>query len=159
MSYRSWLPKGHVWRGKGELFDGTEEYRLEPKELFKDELFQQLTHVIGVQFGKGSGTKRKGTDVELNWTKKSIFFKLPYWSTLKLRHNLDVMHIEKNICDSVLGTLMNIDGKTKDIYKARLNLREMGIRKELRLQRNGATTTMPLANYTLTRNQRKMLCE
>jgi hypothetical protein len=126
-------------------------------------LLQQLDHVTGVQFGKRSRKKRKRgkrTDVvELNWTKKSIFFKLPYWSTLKLRHNLDVMHIEKNICDSVLGTLMNIDGKTKDIYKARLNLREMGIRKELRLQRNGATTTMPLANYTLTRNQRKMLCE
>jgi hypothetical protein len=55
-------------------------------------------------------------------------------------------------CDSVLGTLMNIDGKTKDIYKERLDLREMGIRKELHLQRNGATTMMPLAKYTLTRD-------
>jgi hypothetical protein len=83
------------------LFDGTKEYRLEPKELSMDELLQQLDHVTGVQFGKGSGTKRKRgkrTDVELNWAKKSIFFKLTYWSTLKLRHNLDVMHIEKNIC-------------------------------------------------------------
>jgi hypothetical protein len=69
------------------------------------------------------------------------------------------MHIEKNICDSVLGTLMNIDGKTMDTYKARLDLREMGIRKELHLQRNGATTTMPLAKYTLTRDQEKMLCD
>jgi hypothetical protein len=69
------------------------------------------------------------------------------------------MHIEKNICDSVLGTLMNFDGKTKDTYKARIDLREMGIRKELHLQRNGATTTMPLAKYTLTRDQKKMLCD
>lgn len=122
------------------MFDGTEEHRLEPKELFKDELLQQLMHVTGVQFGKESGTKRKGTDVELNWTKNGIFFKLPYWSTLKLRHNLDVMHIEKNICDSVLGTLMNIDGKTKDTYKARLDLCEMGIGKELHLHRNSATS-------------------
>jgi hypothetical protein len=54
----------------------------------------------------------------LNWKKISIFFELSYWSSLKLRHNLDVMHIEKNICESILGTLMNIDGKTKDIVKA-----------------------------------------
>ncbi|KAL8146611.1 hypothetical protein AgCh_004366 [Apium graveolens] len=35
------------------------------------------------------------------------------------RHNLDVMHIEKNICDSVLGTLLNIGGKMKDHLAAR----------------------------------------
>jgi hypothetical protein len=65
--------------------------------------------------------------------RKVFFFKLPYWSTLKLRHNLDIMHIEKNICDSILGTLMNIPGKTKDTTNARRDLREMGIRKELHL--------------------------
>ena len=31
-----------------------------------------------------------------------------------LRHNLDVMHIEKNVCDSMIRTLLNIEGKTKD---------------------------------------------
>jgi len=71
-----------------------------------------------VQLGKG-GKKRNREDEELNWTKKSLLFMFPYWSTLKLRHNLDVMHIEKNICDSVFGTLMNIDGKTKDTVNAR----------------------------------------
>ena len=29
------------------------------------------------------------------WKKKSIFWDLPYWETLRIRHNLDVMHIEK----------------------------------------------------------------
>jgi len=62
-----------------------------------------------------------------------FFFKLPYWSTLKLRHNLDVMHIEKNMCDSVLGTLMNMD------------LCDMGIRRELHLQTNDAARSMPPA--------------
>ena len=41
-----------------------------------------------------------------------IFFKLPYWSTLLFRHNLDVMHVEKNIFDSVIWTIMNIKHKT-----------------------------------------------
>ncbi|GKB84680.1 uncharacterized protein Tco_0956952 [Tanacetum coccineum] len=48
-----------------------------------------------------------------------------------LRHNLDVMNIEKNVCESIVGTLMNLDGKTKDHIKARLDLQEMGIRPEL----------------------------
>ena len=43
-----------------------------------------------------------------------IFFQLEYWKYLLLRHNLDIMHIEKNICDSIIGTLLNILGKTKD---------------------------------------------
>ena len=41
------------------------------------------------------------------------------------------MHIEKNVCDNLLGTLLNIDGKTKDNMKARLDLKELNIRQEL----------------------------
>ncbi|KAK6780135.1 hypothetical protein RDI58_022319 [Solanum bulbocastanum] len=48
-----------------------------------------------------------------------------------LRHNLDVMHIEKNIVDSILGTLLDISGKTKDHAKSRYDLKDMGIRKNL----------------------------
>ena len=33
---------------------------------------------------------------------------------------LDVMHIEKkNVCDAILGMLMNIPGKTKDVKPER----------------------------------------
>ena len=62
--------------------------------------------------------------------KKSIFFELEYCSKLKLRHNLGVMHIEKNVYDSIYGTLLDIEGKTKDTYKARLDLFDMNIIKE-----------------------------
>jgi len=51
--------------------------------------------------------------------------------TNKLRHNFDVMHIEKNICDSVVGTLLDIHGKTKDHVNARDDLQSKGIRKDL----------------------------
>lgn len=46
--------------------------------------------------------------------KKSIFFDLEYWEHNKLRHNLDVMHIEKNVFENLIGTLLDIDSKTKD---------------------------------------------
>lgn len=52
--------------------------------------------------------------------KRSILFDLPYWEKNLVRHNLDVMHIEKNVCDKVLFTLMDSD-KSKDNYKVRLD--------------------------------------
>ena len=48
---------------------------------------------------------------ELNWTKKSIFYKLSYWSELELKHNMDVMHIEKNVCENLLGTMLSLEKK------------------------------------------------
>lgn len=59
------------------------------------------------------------------------------------------MHIEKNICENVLGTLLNIEGKTKDTAKAWLDLEELGIREELQLIRNRDTFIVPPACYTL----------
>ena len=64
-------------------------------------------------------------------------WKLPYWKHLKLRHNLDVMHIEKNICEALIGTILNILGKTKDTAKARLDLKDLGIKKELQFRDDG----------------------
>lgn len=50
------------------------------------------------------------------------FLSILILETLLLRHNLDVMHIEKNVCDSILGTLLNIKGKTKDNLNSHLDL-------------------------------------
>ena len=61
------------------------------------------------------------------WKKKSTFFNLLYWSRLEVRHCIDVMHVENNVCDSLIGTLLNINGKTKDGLNARLDLIEMNI--------------------------------
>ena len=46
-------------------------------------------------------------------------------------HSLDVMHITKNVCESLLGTLLNMPERTKDGPKARVDLKSMGIREEL----------------------------
>jgi hypothetical protein len=33
---------------------------------------------------------------------------------LRRRYSIDVMHVEKNVCESLLRTLLNTDGKTRD---------------------------------------------
>ena len=44
------------------------------------------------------------------------------------------MHIEKNVMDNILGTLLNLKDQTNDNYKAHLDFADMGIRSELHLQ-------------------------
>ena len=72
---------------------------------------------------------------------------------MKLRHNLDVIHVENNVYDSVVGTLLNTVGKTKDTDKARLDLVDMNIRKEFHLQIQGNKLVKPIACCTLTTKQ------
>jgi hypothetical protein len=78
---------------------------------------------------------------------------LPYWADLKLRHNLDVMHIKKNICDNLLGPFLNIDGKTNDTLNSRLDLEDMDIRDDLHLRHvnGGESWEMPEAWYTMSK--------
>ncbi|XP_042939338.1 uncharacterized protein LOC122274358 [Carya illinoinensis] len=158
MGHRRFLPSAHPWRKKKAAFNGKDDHRLPPPELTASFVLQQLLQLSNVEFGKTSNRKRKRTPAELNWTKKSIFFELPYWSTLPLRHNLDVMHIEKNICDNVLGTLMDIQGKNKDTVNARKDLEELGLRKELHLQPTTSGYSMVLGSYTLDLDQRRHFC-
>ena len=37
-------------------------------------------------------------------------------------HNLDVMHIEKNVFETIFNTVMDVKGETKDNIKARLDV-------------------------------------
>jgi len=62
------------------------------------------------------------------------------------------MHIEKNICDSLIETILNIIGKTKDTVKARLS-----IKKELQFTENGDSCEMPNARYTLSKEKKEGL--
>ena len=65
-------------------------------------------------------------------------------------HNLDVMHIEKNIFDNVLNMTMDIKGKTKDNIKARMDLKEYCKRRELELQELANKILLkPKAKYSL----------
>jgi hypothetical protein len=84
---------------------------------------------------------------------------LPYWKDLLLPYNLDVMHIEKNICENILGTLLEILGKTKGTDNARLDLRDMGIRHDLHLQQDGNTVVKPDAFYVLNKENKVKFCK
>ncbi|KAI5314243.1 hypothetical protein L3X38_043419 [Prunus dulcis] len=133
------------WRKKDQEFDGNTEHRLIPREWFGDEILEQLNRLDFALFGKTVSRTRPST--HMNWTHKPMFFELPYWLKLKLRHNLDVKHVEKNVFDTLVGTILDIEGKTKDTIKARLDLERMGIRRGLWMNRDSDKARRDLAFF------------
>jgi hypothetical protein len=103
---------------------------------------------------KKGKTGAVGTD-DVVWKKKSIFFRLPYWKDNLLLHNLDVMHIEKNVIDNILGTILDIKGKTKDNLEARKDLQEMRLRHKLHpFTAKIGKTYMPAAYHMMSREEK-----
>ncbi|WMV07748.1 hypothetical protein MTR67_007374 [Solanum verrucosum] len=160
MGHRRYLPRNHKWRNEKKSFDGTEEKTLPPKKRSGIEILHQVQDLEGLQLTKEPKKRIKISHDSRkdNWNKKSIFFELPYWESLLLLHNLDVMHIEKNICDNILGTIMNAKGKTKDTINTRLDLKEMNIRPELHPIQKGEKYEVPTACYTLSPQEKHNFC-
>ncbi|KAL0553884.1 hypothetical protein IC582_007788 [Cucumis melo] len=69
------------------------------------------------------------------------------------------MHIEKNVCANLIGTLLDIPGKMKDGVKSRLDLVELNIRSELTPQVREKNIFLPLACYTLSRAEKLSFCK
>jgi hypothetical protein len=73
-------------------------------------------------------------------------------SALILMHNIDVMHQERNMGESIISTCMGFPGKTKDNRKAQQDLVELCNRPSLELKVNGGK---PHASFSLKPRQRK----
>lgn len=179
--HRRWLPANHPSRSMKAKFNGEMEFKGPPKRMSGSEIVQQLSLYHNVKFGKNRyGTdgklilkkdtkrKRKNKANEVNetvelpkgWSKISIFFRLPYWEHLKIRHNLDVMHVEKNICDNILGTFLQDPKKSKDGLKARQDLTKLGIRMNLQAVDVGNNKfTYAASRVTMSKEEMIRFCE
>ncbi|KAJ0856260.1 putative Transposase-associated domain-containing protein [Helianthus annuus] len=149
MGHRRFLPINHLYRNKALEFDGKPEHGKVRKQF---DAFSKVRN-LNVELGKKS---RLEPGI---WKKKSIFWDLPYWKHLQVRHCLDVMHIEKNVCESLLGLLLNIPGKTKDGINIRKDMQEMGIREGLHPVAQPKGFFLPPACYTMSTKEKKMFCE
>ncbi|KAK3204369.1 hypothetical protein Dsin_018415 [Dipteronia sinensis] len=165
LGHRRFLPPNHSFRKKANWFNGKEEHRGKPRTINGVQAFRAVKDWEN-DWGKtekkqkgGKKRKRKDTAPIWPWKKRSIFFDLPYWKNLLLCHNLDVMHVEKNICESFIGTLLNIKGKTKDGINSRKDLEEMGIRDELHARQDGKRFRWSAGPYTLSRAEKRIFCE
>ncbi|KAL2904445.1 Formamidopyrimidine-DNA glycosylase [Bienertia sinuspersici] len=165
MSHRKWLDSDHPWRYNKRSFNGHIETRNEPVRLTGGEI-EQLLHDFPNEFGKEQPKMRQDADDPNPWRKFSIFFKLPYWKHCDLRHNLDVMHIEKNMFDNVIGTLLAIPGKTKDNVAARRDLKNLREEKGLRWvpelegkQLEDGSEEFPTSMFLMNDDEKQLFCQ
>ncbi|PKI31102.1 hypothetical protein CRG98_048501 [Punica granatum] len=109
---------------------------------------------------KFASHRTPGYGVTHNWTKRNILWDLSYWRENLIRHNLDAMHIEKNIFENIFNTIMDILGKTKNNVKARMDLQEYCVRCKLHLQKTNQDKWVKTnAKYIFTTHQRRSACE
>ena len=92
--HRRFLRPIHPYRRLKKAFNGSQEHDIAPIPLTGEQVYQQVQHLNTV-FGK---TQKKDKSQSCIWKKRSIFFDLPYWSDVDVRHCIDVMHVEKNVC-------------------------------------------------------------
>ncbi|KAG8379137.1 hypothetical protein BUALT_Bualt07G0056900 [Buddleja alternifolia] len=154
--HRQFLPLDHPYRYQKDNFT---KGRIERDETVirstGDELEEEISLLPNIEFGRTKEKERiEGFGESHNWLKRSIFWDLPYWKTNLIRHNLDVMHIEKNVFDNVFNTVMDVKGKTKDNVKARLDLQNICNRRNLELNEVNGKHIKPKASYTLTKDER-----
>ncbi|XP_074360834.1 uncharacterized protein LOC141701089 [Apium graveolens] len=110
MSYQGhhrYLDLYHPYRRQRTAFNGEQEFGCAPEPLSGEEVLGQQQQ-LRFSFGKGGSQKR--------------------WS---LHGKNNVMHVEKNVCDNIIGTLLHMKFKSKDSLASRLDLVDMGIRPDL----------------------------
>ncbi|XP_074359980.1 uncharacterized protein LOC141700105 [Apium graveolens] len=155
MSYqghRRYLDLYHPYRRQRTAFNGEQEFGCAPEPLSGEEVLGQQQQ-LRFSFGKGGKPKK----VESPWKKQSVFFELEYWKFHHVRHYLDVMHVEKNVCDNIIGTLLHMKFKSKDSLASRLDLVDMGIRPDLAPEVGEKRTYLPPAPYTLSRKEKQII--
>ena len=161
LGHRRFLAKNHQLRKKGKHFKGTAEHRSKPGNRDGAEVFEMVKD-LKVVFGKGEGSEPVPKDASGRapmWKKKSIFWELPYWKHLEVRHSIDVMHLTKNLCVNLLG-FMGVFGKPKDTLEAREDLKRMKERDNLHPEQtdDGRQYLRP-ASYTLSNEEKEIMFE
>jgi hypothetical protein len=76
---------------------------------------------------------------------------------LLIRHVLDAMHCEKNLCENIIKTIWGI----KDTLKVRLDMKEANIRPELHPVEDGRSglTLLPTASYVMSKSEKTMFIQ
>jgi hypothetical protein len=151
--HRHFLPMNHKYRKNiNDFFVSRVENVVAPPRLSGEELYDVVSEYDDIVFGFQSGKQKfPGFGLTYNWVKQSIFWELSYWKT-NLHHNLEVMHIEKNVFENIFNTIMDMKGKTKDNITALMDITLFCNRKNMELVFDGSQVVKPRASFVLEKN-------
>jgi hypothetical protein len=113
----------------------------------------KITDILGNLALDENGDQFVGYGKKHNWTHKCGLWELLYVRALILMHNLDVMHQERNVGESILRTYMCFAYKTKDNHKARRDLAQICNQPTLELTDRGGKPRAPFCLKPKDRNE------
>ena len=73
-----------------------------------------------------------------------------------MRHNLDGMHIEKNVCDNILFALLNDSSRSKDHLNAHNDLKDMCCKLDMWPDGNGKFAP---SDYTINKQGKQLFLD
>jgi hypothetical protein len=143
----------HPFQNMKDQFNGNTEKRRPSPHLTGHEVYEVVKNVH-VILGKQKRTVKNNEEDDM-WKKQLIFWELPYWKDLDVHHSIGVIHVEKNVWESLVGTLLNTNEKTRDHGHVRVDLKKMKIRQELWLDDFIKGTELPISCITLLKNEKE----
>jgi hypothetical protein len=147
--HRRFLPENHPFRFQRNAFrKDTIVTKGPPKRMSGTEILAMLKDLKMNTDGNGY----VGFGTEHNWTHICGLWDLPYVKALILMHNIDLMHQEHNVGESIISMCMEFTDRTKDNVKARKDLAQICNQPSLELTESGGK---PRAAFCMKSKQKK----
>jgi hypothetical protein len=156
-THRKFLKRGHRFRGDKKNFTKGKVVR-EEKMISSFDGVAVDAELRALKPSAEPDPQFQGYGKMHNWTHVAGLMQLEYYKDLELPHNINVMHTEKNVVESVFNTVLNIAEKTKDNVKARVNVQNLCDRTRLHMeppQGNRKNWVKSHANYYLDSLQKR----
>ncbi|GJW57165.1 putative transposon, En/Spm-like protein [Tanacetum coccineum] len=151
--HKRYLPYNHPFRKQKKAFNGQQECQLAPIPLTGEQIYNEVQHIEN-KWGKGKQTNNKTSEQQEDT--RGIGGKI---QKQKRKTTEAEGGSSQNVGEGLVGTLLNVPGKTKDGVNAQLDLLELGIKPELFARQDEEKTTLPPAGYTLTNAEKDIFCE
>jgi hypothetical protein len=144
--HQRFLPLNHPFKSDGRLFLKDKTIRKGPPKM---KLGADVMKMLDDLKESENGVF-EGYDENHNWTHKSCLWKLPYAKVLILPHNIDLMHQEQNVAESIVRMCLDVTGFMKDNINARKDLAILCDRPLLEAKTNArGKQSRPKAPYCL----------
>ncbi|GKD84813.1 putative transposase-associated domain-containing protein [Tanacetum coccineum] len=160
VGHRQYLPYNHPFRKQKKAFNGQQEFLLAPNPMTGEQIYNKVQHIEN-KWGKGKRTNNKASENQEDTRGRCGKIQKQKRNTTKEEGSSSQVNRqnEKNVVESLVGTLLNVSRKTKDGVNARLDQAELGVKPELFTMQEEDKTILPLVGYTLTNAEKYIFCE
>jgi hypothetical protein len=150
--HQRFLPMSHAFRGDKWSFLKGNTIRKGPLKRKLEPYIMKMLDDLKESENGGF----KGYSEHHNWTRKSYLYELPYAKVLILLHNINLMHKERNITESIISMCFDVTNFSKDYMNVRKDLATLCNYPSLEAKRNAkGNLTRPQAPYCLKPVERK----